>query len=159
MNLAHLHIATVHIPVIAIPLLTLLLVAGLRLSKPDLSKASLVGMVLVALLTVPVFLSGEGAEEIVEHLPMVSEEQVEWHEEVATVAFALVMISGLMSLGSLVATRYQLRKAEAASRLVVLAGAICTFSLFFAAYEGGKVRHSEIGKSFQGEYSEVEDDE
>ena len=57
----------------------------------ELKRLSCYVFVLMALLTIPVYLTGEGAEEIVEHLPGVPHELIEEHEESA--------------LGSLIAIR------------------------------------------------------
>lgn len=89
-TLAHFHLAAVHLPIVAMPLLLLILLAGLWLKKQDLSNTALIGIVLIALVTIPIYLTGEAAEERVEHLPSISENQVEFHELAATIAFVMV---------------------------------------------------------------------
>ena len=144
MNMAHFHLASAHLPIIAVPLFTLLLLAGMWLKKPLLSRTALIALVLVALSTIPIFLSGEEAEELVEHLPSISERQIEEHEEIATIAFVMVLISGALSLLSLLVARFRPLWLRYALFLTVLLSLVSTGILTWAANEGGKIRHTEI---------------
>lgn len=167
MTLAHFHLAAVHLPIVAIPLLALLLLVGIRLKKQDLSTTALVGIVLVALITIPIFLTGEAAEELVEHLPSVSEDQVEFHEFAATVAFVMVALSGIMSFISLIATKYRYSWLRHTMLATLVIGISCSGTLVWAANEGGKIRHLEVispgsakaqlGHSGQREYEDDDD--
>jgi NADH:ubiquinone oxidoreductase subunit 4 (subunit M) len=144
MTLAHFHLAAVHLPIVAIPLLVLILFIGIRLKKQDLSTTALVGIALVALITIPIFLTGEAAEELVEHLPSISEDQVEFHEFAATVAFVMVALSGILSFVSLVAAKYRYGWFHHIMLATLVIGVSCSGTLVWAANEGGKIRHLEV---------------
>ncbi len=147
MNLAHLHLATVHLPVVAIPLLALLLFVGIRFKKSDILKAALLGFIGVTLLSIPIFLTGEAAEEAVEHVSNISEDQIETHEDIATFAFALVVLSGILSLSSLFLLRIRPNWSQYSLMATFLIAFACSGTLFWAANEGGRIHHSEVFNS------------
>jgi hypothetical protein len=64
-----------------------LLGAALLRKSEELKKTSLGLLIIIALLTIPVYLTGEPAQEIVENLAGVDEASIEQHEEAAHVAF------------------------------------------------------------------------
>ena len=91
-----------HIPVLGIAFgLALVSLALLRKSE-ELKRISLGFLIVIALLAIPAYLTGEPAEELVENLPGVSKSSIEQHEEAAQVAFAGVLIVGAAALGGLI---------------------------------------------------------
>jgi len=101
MNLAHVHLALNHFPVIGIVFSFLLLATSMVKRSEELQKVSLGAFLTTALLTVPVYFTGEPAEEIVEHLPGVSKPFIEQHEEAALISLIVIEILGVMSIGGL----------------------------------------------------------
>ena len=94
-----------HIPVLGIAFgLALVSLALLRKSE-ELKRISLGFLIVIALLAIPAYLTGEPAEELVENLPGVSKSSIEQHEEAAQVAFAGVLIVGAAALGGLIFCR------------------------------------------------------
>ena len=72
MNPAHWHLTLNHIPVLGMAFgLPLVSLALLRKSE-ELKRISLGFLIVIALLAIPVYLTGEPAEELVENLPGVS---------------------------------------------------------------------------------------
>ena len=98
----------------------------------------------MALLTIPVFLTGEEAEESVEHLAGVSENIIEEHEELAEKAIWLMGLLGVFSLASF----YAIVKKLSFSRTVILITlliSLATLGLFAQVGNlGGQIRHTEI---------------
>ena len=91
-----------HIPVLGIAFgLALVSLALLRKSE-ELKRISLGFLIVIALLAIPAYLTGEPAEELVENLPGVSKSSIEQHEEAAQVAFAGVLVVGVAALGGLI---------------------------------------------------------
>ncbi|MEQ9405605.1 MAG: hypothetical protein RIM99_18595 [Cyclobacteriaceae bacterium] len=98
----------------------------------------------MSILTIPVFLTGEEAEESVEHLSGVSENMIEEHEELAEKAIWLMGLLGALSLLSLYAIvkKISFSKTLTLSTLVV---SLITFGVFAKVGNlGGQIRHSEI---------------
>jgi len=98
MNAPHLHLLLNHVPVLGAACGLGLLVFGLWRKSGELKKMTFGIFVIAALLAVPVYLTGEPAEEGVESLPGVSKAIIEQHEEAAEVAFTAIIVLGVMAL-------------------------------------------------------------
>lgn len=149
MNIPHIHLALNHIPVIGVIFSGILLAISMGLKNTQFQRVAVVFIFFVALSTIPVFLTGEGAEEIVEDIPGVSEEYIEAHEEAALVSFIFMEILGGLSLLSILLFRklpgYQRFMTSGMFVLTVIVMALFTWT----AYLGGHIRHSEIRPDFQ----------
>ena len=88
----------------------------------------------------PVFFSGEGAEEAVENLPGISDAVIEKHEEVAKLAMISIAAAGLLALAALIMVRW-----SRILKIFVLMVAIISGGLMVqTAHLGGQIRHTEI---------------
>lgn len=143
MNAAHLHITLVHVPVVLAPVGLVALLVGMRIRNRSVEGVALSMLVLAALVALPAFLVGEGAEELVEHLSGISEHVIEEHEEAAVVAFWLTNLLGVLSAVTLFGLWRVAGWIRWMKALVAIAAVIAGTSLFYAAYEGGKIRHPE----------------
>lgn len=144
MNAAQVHLALNHLPIgLVIVGVPLLLAAVLRNSK-ELKGAGAAVLVFSALTAIPVFLSGEPAEEMVEHRAGVSKGNIHEHEEAAELSFIFTEILGALVLAVWVFDRF---KGPAPSPVwfgLILLGLV-SFGLFVrAAHLGGLIRHEEI---------------
>lgn len=144
MSWGHLHLLLNHVPVIGTLLgLLLLLVAFVRKSE-ELKKVTLGLLVLIALVTVPVYLTGEPAEEMVENIPGVSEVMIERHENAALFSLIAVEVGGITALAGLLLFG---RKKWLGNLLAIvpLAFSVVTGGLMaWTANLGGQIRHTEI---------------
>ena len=98
MNAAHFHLITNHLPVIGAGFVFLVLIIGIWFKNGAIQKTALALFVLVALLSIPVYLSGGSAEDLVETLPGVSHDAIEVHEESAVVTLITVEMLGVLAL-------------------------------------------------------------
>lgn len=140
------HLALTHFPIFGSLIGLLILFAGVILRKPDIVKTGYATWIIVALVAIPVFLTGEPAEETVEHLPGVSEAIIEQHEEIAEMAFTAVLILGGASLLLLI---FEFLKVKIVNwlRWPAIIGGIIVFGLMaYTGNLGGQIRHSEIRK-------------
>jgi uncharacterized membrane protein len=149
MNWPHIHLVINHFPVIGF-LLGLLFVAYAIIRKSDeLQKTGLGFLVLVALITVPVYFTGDLAGDAMERLPDVSKSLVEQHEEAASVALTGAVLLGLIAAGGL----FFLRRAAAIPRWFMVLALILTIAvnslIGYTANLGGQIRHPEARKGFQ----------
>ena len=147
MNAAHLHLILNHVPVLGTAFgLGFLVLATWRKSE-ELKKTALGVFVVVALLAVPVYLTGEPAEDLVKALPDVSKPVIEQHEEAATVAFTGVVVLGVAALAGLLLFRLG-KMVPAWYGSVLLAASVIVGGLMaWTANLGGQVRHTEIRSS------------
>jgi uncharacterized membrane protein len=149
MNWPHLHLIINHFPVVGF-LFGLLFVAYAMIRKSEeLQKTSLGFLVLVALISVPVYFTGDQAGDMMERLPDVSKSLVDQHEEAASVALTGAIILGLIAAGGL----FLFRRASAIPRWFMILTLILTIvvnSLIgYTANLGGQIRHPEARKGFQ----------
>jgi uncharacterized membrane protein len=144
MSLVHLHLLLNHLPIVGVPLLTVLLAYGIARRQRDVQRAALAGVVLLALLTVPAYMTGEPAEEAIEHAPGVATALISRHETLATIAMGLT--AGLAVLASL--ALFLSRRDRPVPRALlaggVLLAVLTTGVLIPTGYFGGQIRHEEI---------------
>jgi hypothetical protein len=144
MNAAHIHIVLNHIPFLGLVACLVLLAAARWRRSEELKSAALLGFVLAALVALPVYLTGEPAEDLIPKQAAVSEQSVERHEDAATAALVGLEAVGALSLLALL-TR---RRALIAGRLVVAAAVLACGTATWTAWTanlGGQIRHPEIG--------------
>ncbi len=143
MNAAHLHLMLNHFPVVGLVFALALLGWGALRKNPSLAKAGFAALVVVALLAIPAFLTGEPAEKVAEPLPGVSHPIIEQHEDVAKVALIVTLVAGVAALAGLWLARGK-AVASWCSSSVLLVALVAAGLMAWAANLGGKVRHTEI---------------
>ena len=143
MNAAHLHLLLVHIPVVVVPLACIVLLCGVRRDSLPITRTALTILLVASLIAIPTFLSGGEAEEIVEHLPGISEHLIEEHEEAADIALWLTLGVGVLSLLSLLAIRTGAALERTLLRATLLLSCVSSAALAYTANEGGRIRHPE----------------
>lgn len=145
MNPAQLHLALNHVPIILLPTALLLALAGLVRRSRELTTAGLLLTILVALVVLPVYFSGEGAEELVEHLPGVAHETIEDHEDAGKFAMITILVTGALAALALILGRgHPTGRGRTLLFLVLLAGAVASAAGVRTGHLGGLIRHPEI---------------
>lgn len=144
MDMAHLHIILNHFPLMGALFGTPILAYAILRKNESLKNAALVIFVFAAVVAIPVYFTGEPAEEIVEHLPGVSHDAIEVHEDSAMIALVAAIAAGAVSaLGLILA--WQAKAAANLFAILALLFGIGTAGLMArTANLGGEVRHSEI---------------
>jgi hypothetical protein len=144
MDPVHLHLMFNHLPIVGVPLVAVLLGWGLLRGSRELVRVAMGAAVVVAALSYPVFLTGEGAEDGVEDAPGFSERLMHEHEERAEVALIVVLVTGGIAAAGLLLSR----KGTTAPKLlggVTLAGlAVSATLLGLTGLSGGQIAHQEI---------------
>jgi hypothetical protein len=143
MNAAYFHIALVHVPVILTPLgVVFLIIAHLRTSL-SVARVALGILISASIIAIPAFLLGEGAEEIVEHLPGISESLIENHEEAAEIGLWATIAAGLTSLCAWVAISRGALLERALLIATFFISSLASVALAYTAHLGGSIRHPE----------------
>lgn len=143
MDAVHIHLLLNHVPVIGSIFALLLMLYGVFFKNSTLLNTGLVTMAVVAIFAVPVFLSGDEAEDIVENIPGISEYYLEEHEELSEVAIWFVSAAGILSLISLILIKIK-SPVKALNFLSILLTALTVILMVLVGNHGGKIRHSEI---------------
>lgn len=147
MNASQIHLALTHVPVILSFVGLAVVVIALIRQNDILTKTSFYIFLTAGLFSLPVYFSGEGAEENVEELPGVSEALIGKHEQFANISFTIILICAILSLAALLLYRY--KQALKSVRYVVLLFAFgSALALAKTAHLGGQIRHSEIRTAF-----------
>jgi hypothetical protein len=144
MNAAHIHLVLNHLPVLGVVIAGALFGVALWYRNSQFQRVVLGLLVILALVAIPVYLSGRSAEEIVERLSGVSEQTIDRHEAAASIAFgAMEALGGFALLGMLLYRKAAaIPKVFCAGTLVLALGVSGLFG--WAGYLGGQIRHIEI---------------
>jgi len=144
LNGAHLHLMVNHFPVIGILFSILLFLYGLVRGSEEIKKAGIGAFILLALITVPVYFTGEAAEKTVKGLPGVTEAFIGRHEEIAGLSAVLTEILGIACLAGLYFFRRSATIPKWFNALVLVLAFTVAAVMGFTANLGGQIRHTEI---------------
>ncbi len=138
-----LHLIVNHVPVIGALWVLLLGLAAWFKPTPTLTRTALLFTVLLGISVVPAFLTGDGAENVVEHLPGVSETAIGRHEEMADKALWVTVAAGVIALVTLGlrARRPPTRRAILPTLIVL---AVAAGVLAWTAHLGGMIHRPEL---------------
>jgi hypothetical protein len=144
LTIPHLHLLLNHVPTVgSVAAVGLLLLALVR-RNDHLLRASFEVLFIVALATLPVYLTGVAAETAIEGMDGVSAEAIETHETAALFAFVWMQITGFFAWLALWQSRRLARPPRATIGFVLVLSAITLAVMGRAASIGGEIRHPEI---------------
>jgi hypothetical protein len=161
-SLAHMLLILVHIPIIFFPLASVLLLVNMRWHTADIQRIILTLLVVSSITTICYYLTGEEAEELVEHLTGIRESTIDTHEDNALYALWFSCITG--GLAALIAcgeyARISARALTIAMKLLPLLVVATSICLVWVGYQGGMIRHTELQQSIdtRGGNESQEDD-
>jgi len=147
MDLTHIHLLLNHFPTIGYIIGGGLFVLSLITKSDDLKRASLVVLLGISLISIPTYMSGNGAQDAIKSLPGVSQALIEAHEGAALVAMGFMLVTGAFAWLGLWQFR-RLARVPNWNLAVILVLTVVTFSLMARASNlGGEIRHAEIRAS------------
>jgi uncharacterized membrane protein len=142
-NAAHLHLLLNHVPILGAVAAALLLTLALFVRRQVLTKAALWTLAVAGVVSVPVYLSGEAAEDIVEELGA-AHAVIESHEEAALLTLIALGALGLLAVGFLWWTSHQYEVPRWVTGTMWILASIGAVLAARTAYLGGQIRHTEI---------------
>ena len=153
-----LHLRLNHLPVVSVLwTLPFLIVALVRPSRTGLLRAHAF-VVVLALLTAIAYLTGEGAEEKIEHLPGVVENAIEAHQDAALITVIIGMVAGVVGLiGYWAARSNRLGLAKRLCWGVTVVVAFEAGALMNTAHRGGLIHRPELYHGSAGATEHVPD--
>src|SRR5580704_606601 len=144
MNLPHVHLLLNHFPIIGTIIALGLFLFALIGKSEDLKRASLVIFAGIALLAIPTYMSGNGAEEALRKLPGVSKNAIAAHNNAALIAIVFLELTGMFAwLGLWQSRRFRHMRGWTVGTVLLLS----VITLYFASVTGntgGQIRHEEI---------------
>ncbi len=147
MNLAqmtHIHLLLNHFPTIGLIIGFGLFVVALIGKNDDLKRASFAIFLVIAVLTLPVYMSGKAALEGLTGADGVSAMLMQNHQDAALLAFWVMQITGVFAWLGLWQYRRQASFSNSNLAIVFLLSVVTLGLMSRAAYIGGDIRHPEI---------------
>lgn len=157
MNEAHLHLLVNHVPIIGGAFASLALAWGVIRNNKAIMNMAMVFFVLLAVASMVADITGEGAEEVLEHSSTVfNHDAIEAHEEAAFPANIAMLLTGLVALVTLIVRK--LREGRIFP-ILVLALSLVAFGLMVRAGSlGGDIVHVEANSAPNAGGGEHDDD-
>lgn len=157
MNAAQIHLALNHAPLFLSAIGGVILILGMIRKNESFKNLSFYLLVAAAIFTAPVFLTGEGTEELIENLPSVNKTAIESHEDMAKLSLIIIIISGIIALAGIF-----LRKKAGFSKIVSGITFLLSLASFGTmvqtAHLGGLIRHSELQAASLTDTNETEEE-
>src|SRR5216684_2123640 len=98
MDFPHLHLLLNHFPIIGTMVGAGLFLISFLLKTEDVRRSSLIVFVVMALLTIPAFMTGVGAQEKMVQDPSISNALIQRHEGAAELAVWFMEITGFLAV-------------------------------------------------------------
>ncbi len=143
MNPTHIHLLLNHFPIIGTLIGSAILLYSIIRKQNTGKITGAFIIVIMAIVAIPVLLTGEPAEDSVKHLSGISKALIHDHEEASEKAFWLMEITGAFSLFALVVYRVKSVFASKAFLVAFAFSVITFFAMAWAGNLGGKIRHPE----------------
>jgi uncharacterized membrane protein len=145
MDFAHIHLLLNHLPIIGTMIGIGLFITSFFANTQELRKASLIVLVAMALLSIPTFVTGVGAQtKILEADPQISNALIQRHEGSAELALWFMIATGGLATIAL----WQSDRARGWTTAAILLFSLITLGLMArTGNTGGEIRHSEVRAS------------
>jgi hypothetical protein len=151
MNLVHVHLWLNHLPILGTLITLALFVLSLAFDRDELKQAALGLFVMIALFSIPAYMSGSAAQKhLEENGPDVSMDLVQAHQGSALIAFMFIELTGAVSLLGL----WRFSRSEKNPWLerpakwhlfaVMILAVVTSGVMAIAGNTGGEIRHPEI---------------
>jgi hypothetical protein len=144
MNAPHFHLILNHVPTVGTAIALGLLLLSLLRRQEALRRVSLEVFYVLALITLPAYLSGVATALQLEKMPDISVEAIHKHHDGALVGFALMLLTGLASWFGLWQWRRVSRPSGVNTGIVLVLALLTLTTMAGTATMGGEIRHPEM---------------
>lgn len=148
MNPTHIHLLLNHFPIIGTLIGSIILLYSMVKKQNTGKNIGAFIIVIMAIIAIPVLLTGDPAEDSIEHLQGISKTLIHDHEEAAEKAFWIMEITGVFALLALVLDKFKSKIAAKLFGITLIFSIITFFAMAWAGNLGGKIRHPEISETF-----------
>lgn len=147
MSGVHFHLVFTHAAVATIVIGLFVLLWSLVRKNYDIRMTGLGVILAGALLMIPVYLTGEDAEHVIEEQTSISHDIIHEHEESAELTFIAVEVLGAAALLALMVGMRRKSVGAGIAGGVFALGVVVSVLMVQTANLGGEIRHSEIRSS------------
>ncbi|HPS65119.1 MAG TPA: hypothetical protein PK447_06045 [Ignavibacteria bacterium] len=143
-NSAHLHLLVNHFPVIGYFIIIVFLVYGIIFKQEKVKQFSMFMIVVLSLITILVFVSGNNAEGMVKGAEGAIEENIEVHQYAAVRSFIAMEILGGISLLMILYYRFKKPVPLSVTLIYLFLNLFVLWMMIYTSNLGGKIFHSEF---------------
>ncbi len=144
MDQTHIHLFITHLPIFGSFLGGLVLLHGFFTKSIQTNIAAYYILILSAIGAGIAYLTGEGAEETVENIQGVIENNIKQHEEFALYALISIIVLGVLSVLALFFSWNKSGYIRPLQIIILFTCAISFLLMTRTGYLGGQIRHSEL---------------
>jgi uncharacterized membrane protein len=144
LNVVHFHLIANHVPSVGLVVALSLLLVALAKRDEELKRITLALFFAIALVTLPVYISGSAADIAIKERPDISAANVRAHKDVALLAFALMGVVGAVAWLGLWQARRLSRLPQWTVAAVLVLSAVTLVLTARTATLGGEIRHPEM---------------
>ena len=141
----HWHLILNHFPSIGLIIAFGIFLASFYLRSEDLRRTSLVLFVVLALLTIPTFVTGAAARWQIQNDPGISLDIIAAHQDAALYAFMLVLLTGWLSWFALWQYRRFTQPRRFMMPAILVSAVLGLAALVRTGNLGGDINHPELG--------------
>lgn len=152
--MGHMHLVLNHAPVMGLFFSIALMGYAFYIKENHVKRAALWAYVMVGIATVVSYLTGESAEEMMEHMPGVTKAMIEAHETAALVAAILIIATAILAAVELWSQKKGKPLNPKLMMAIIVLSVAAMLPIARANYLGGLIGHPEIrpfGKANQKE--------
>jgi uncharacterized membrane protein len=141
MDTTHLHLLLNHVPTIGFIVALAFYIVSFFGNSDHVKQASLALMVGIAFITIPTYVTGNGAWNAIQNMDDMHVSAAETHEGAAFLAMIFIQITGALAFLGLWSLRRTGSLSHASSAVIFIFASI---SFMLVANLGGEIRHTEI---------------
>ncbi len=144
MDASHIHLLLNHFPILGTLIASGILLWGIYQKNHAIKMLAAALLVAMALIAIPVYLTGEPAEETIEHTADFVKSLVESHEDAAWVALIIMELTGAVALGVFAYGLWRGIASNAGFSWVLGLALVTCIAMARVGYLGGQIRHTEL---------------
>lgn len=158
MNPLHVHLLINHLPVFGTLLGIVVLMLALWRRSEQIESVAYFLFIISSLGAVISYLTGEGAEEAVEHIQGISKTAIERHEDFAIYPLLTLILLGVVSVVGIILIQEKSRLVGKIRSVLLILAVISFVLIAWAGYLGGQIRHTELQKGNQDQSRSYQDE-
>jgi uncharacterized membrane protein len=147
MNFVHIHLLLNHFPVIGTIIGFGLFLISFLGKNESMRRGSLIVFATMALIAIPTFASGKGAQLMLKDKPGISDAFMQRHEGAAMLALWFLEATGALSLAGLWQIHHRARMARWNLRAVLIFSFLAVGLVMRTGNTGGEISHTEVRAS------------
>ena len=143
-NFVHMHLLLNHIPTVGTIVALGVLLLGFLKGSADLTRGALALFFVIALVSLPTYMTGYSAQKALKDRPGISPELIQRHQSAALVALTVMEATGVLAWFGLWQGRKPTGTARWNAPVVLLLATVSLGLMASAANIGGQITHPEI---------------